>query len=109
MTIRKGGSPDDGGNRRNGHTKKTIRSEYEELELEISHDREEVEFESDMMKKCQKDVPGIEKQILALYAKSVTVREIQANLNQLYGIEVSPMLISNVTNRIIPMIREWQA
>ena len=54
-------------------------------------------------------VTGIEEQILALYAKGVTVRDIQAHLNQLYGIEVSPTLISNVTNRIMPLIREWQA
>lgn len=96
------------GNRRNGHTKKNVRSEYGELELEVPRDREG-EFEPTVVKKRQRDVTGIEEQILALYAKGVTVRDIQAQLNQLYGIEVSPTLISNVTNRIMPLIREWQA
>lgn len=96
------------GNRRNGHTKKNVRSEYGELELEVPRDREG-EFEPTVVKKRQRDVTGIEEQILALYAKGVTVRDIQAHLNQLYGIEVSPTLISNITNRIMPLIREWQA
>lgn len=52
---------------------------------------------------------GIEEQIIALYAKGVSVREIQNHLNQLYGVDISPTLISNVTNRIIPIIKEWQS
>lgn len=103
-----GSSPETSSNRRNGHTKKSVRSEYGELELEVPRDREG-EFEPTVVKKRQRDVTGIEEQILALYAKGVTVRDIQAHLNQLYGIEVSPTLISNVTNRIMPLIREWQA
>lgn len=103
-----GSSPEGGGNRRNGHTKKTVRSEYGELELEVPRDREG-EFEPAVVKKRQKDVTGIEEQILALYAKGVSVRDIQAHLNQLYGIDVSPTLISNVTNRIMPLIRDWQS
>ena len=82
-----GSSPEGGGNRRNGHTKKTVRSEYGELELEVPRDREG-EFEPAVVKKRQKDVTGIEEQILALYAKGVSVRDIQAHLNQLYGIDV---------------------
>ena len=85
-----------------------MRSEYGELKLEVPRDREG-EFEPTVVKKRQRDITGIEEQILALYAKGVTVRDIQAHLNQLYGIEVSPTLISNVTNRIMPLIREWQA
>jgi len=59
--------------------------------------------------KHQKEVTGIEEQIIALYAKGVSVREIQNHLNQLYGVDISPTLISNVTNRIIPIIKEWQS
>ena len=103
-----GSNPETGSNRRNGHTKKSVRSEYGELELEVPRDREG-EFEPTVVKKRQRDVTGIEEQILALYAKGVTVRDIQAHLSQLYGIEVSPTLISNVTSRIMPLIREWQA
>lgn len=103
-----GSSPEGGGNRRNGHTKKSVRSQYGELDIEVPRDREG-DFEPTVVKKHQKDVAGIEEQILALYAKGVSVRDIQAHLNQLYGIEVSPTLISNVTNRIMPLIRDWQS
>ena len=95
-------------NRRNGHSKKTVRSEYGELEIDIPRDREG-DFEPAIVKKYQKNVTGIEDQILALYAKGVTTRDIQDHLNQLYGVEVSPTLISNVTNKIMPLIKEWQS
>jgi len=95
-------------NRRNGHSKKTVRSEYGEVELEIPRDREG-EFDPIVVKKHQKSIAGIEEQILALYAKGMTVRDIQDHLNNLYGVEVSPTLISNVTNRIMPIIKEWQS
>lgn len=94
-------------NRRNGHSDKTVRSEYGEIELEIPRDRDG-EFEPVIVKKHQKNVTGIEDQILALYAKGISTRDIQDHLQQLYGIEVSPTLISNVTNKIMPMIKEWQ-
>ena len=97
----------DTNNRRNGHTSKTVRSDYGEFELEIPRDREG-EFDPVIVKKHQKNITGIEDQILALYAKGVSTREIQDHLQQLYGIEVSPALISNVTNKIMPLIKEWQ-
>ncbi len=100
--------PDGSGNRRNGHTKKEVRTQYGEIELSVPRDREG-DFEPTVVKKHQKEVTGIEEQILALYAKGVSVRDIQSHLNQLYGIEVSPTLISNVTNRIMPLIKEWQS
>lgn len=103
-----GSSPEGGSNRRNGHTKKNVRSQYGDLELDIPRDRVG-DFEPAVVKKHQKEVTGIEEQILGLYAKGVSVRDIQAHLNQLYGIEVSPTLISNVTNRIMPLIRDWQS
>lgn len=94
-------------NRRNGHSPKTVRSDYGEVELEIPRDRDG-EFEPLVVKKHQKNVTGIEDQILALYAKGVSTREIQDHLKQIYGIEVSPTLISNVTAKIMPLIKEWQ-
>ena len=103
-----GSKPEAGGNRRQGHTKKSVRSRYGELDIEVNRDRDG-DFEPTVVKKHHKDVAGIEEQILALYAKGVSVRDIQAHLNQLYGIEVSPTLISNVTNRIMPLIRDWQS
>ena len=94
-------------NRRNGHSKKTVRSEYGDITLDVPRDRDG-EFEPLIVKKHQKSVAGIEEQILLLYAKGVSTREIQDHLQRLYGIEVSPTLISNVTNKIMPLIKEWQ-
>ena len=100
--------PENTDNRRNGHTKKSVRSEHGELELTVPRDRTG-SFEPTIVKKHQKEVTGIEDQILALYAKGVSVRDIQDHLNRLYGVDVSPTLISNVTNRIMPLIKEWQS
>lgn len=94
-------------NRRNGSSPKNVRSDYGQVDLEIPRDRDG-EFEPHVVKKHQKNVTGIEDQILALYAKGVSTREIQDHLKQLYGIEVSPTLISNVTGKIMPLIKEWQ-
>jgi transposase-like protein len=94
-------------NRRNGHSTKTVRSEYGELDLTVPRDRVGT-FEPMVVKKHQKNVTGIEDQILSLYAKGVSTREIQDHLQNLYGIEVSPTLISNVTAKIMPMVKEWQ-
>ena len=94
-------------NRRNGHSTKTVRSEYGEVALTVPRDRNG-SFEPVVVKKHQKNVTGIEDQILALYAKGVSTREIQDYLNQLYGVDVSPTLISNVTGKILPLVKEWQ-
>lgn len=92
-------------NRRNGHSKKTVVSEFGESEVNIPRDRNG-EHEPLIVKKHQKNLTGIEEQIIALYSKGMTVRDIQDHLNQMYGIEVSPTLISNVTNKLMP-ICEW--
>lgn len=94
-------------NRRNGHSAKTVRSEYGDVELAIPRDRDG-EFEPVIVKKHQKNVAGIEDQIISLYARGVSTREIQDHFQQLYGVEVSPALISNVTNKIMPVVKEWQ-
>lgn len=94
-------------NRRNGHSAKTVRSEFGEIDIQIPRDREG-EHDPLIVKKHQKNVTGIEDQVLALYAKGVSTRDIQDHLERLYGIEVSPTLISNITNKIMPMVKEWQ-
>jgi putative transposase len=94
-------------NRRNGHYKKTVRSDFGDVELDVPRDREN-EFDPLIVKKRQKNVTGIEDQIIALYAKGVSTREIQDHLHQLYGIDVSAALISNITNKIVPLLKEWQ-
>lgn len=82
-------------------------SEYGEQEIMVPRYRLG-EFEPLVVQKHQKNVTGIKDQIIALYAKGVSTREIQDYLQNLYGIEVSPTLISNVTNKIVPLIKEWQ-
>ncbi|MEC0371641.1 IS256 family transposase [Paenibacillus chibensis] len=94
-------------NSRNGKSKKNVVSEYGEQEIAVPRDRLG-EFEPLVVQKHQRNVTGIEDQIIALYAKGVSTREIQDHLQNLYGIEVSPTLISNVTNKIVPLIKEWQ-
>ena len=74
----------------------------------IPRDREG-EHEPLIVKKHQKNLTGIEEQIIALYSKGMTVRDVQDHLNQLYGITVSPTLISNVINKLMPLIKEWQS
>ena len=94
-------------NSRNGKSKKTITSEYGEQEIAVPRDRQS-EFDPIVVRKHQSNVTGIEDQIIALYAKGVSTREIQDHLHQLYGVDVSPTMISNVTNKIVPLIKEWQ-
>ncbi|WP_438449527.1 transposase, partial [Gorillibacterium sp. sgz5001074] len=84
-------------NSRNGKTKKTVTSEYGEMEIQVPRDRNG-EFEPMIVKKHQSNVTGIEDQIIAMYAKGVSTRDIQDHLSRLYGIDVSPTMISNVTN-----------
>jgi len=94
-------------NRRNGHSTKNVRSDYGQIDLEIPRERDG-DFDPVVVKKGQRNVTGIEDQVIALYAKGVSTRDIQAHLEQLYGIEVSATLISNITNKLMPTIKEWQ-
>lgn len=85
-------------NRRNGSSSKTLRSaEYGELPIAVPRDREG-EFEPAIVKKNQSSVSGLEERIIAMYAKGMSTRDIQDHFDDLYGSEVSPTLISNVTN-----------
>lgn len=94
-------------NSRNGKRKKTVRTDYGEVEIEVPRDREN-EFEPIVVKKNQKDVSGIEDKILSMYAKGMTVRDIESHLNDIYGINASPSLISNITDKILPIAKQWQ-
>jgi transposase-like protein len=95
------------GNRRNGHSKKKVVSGYGESEIEVPRDREG-EHEPVIVKKHQKNLTGLEEQVIALYGKGMTTRDIQDHLNQMYGVEISPALVSNVTAKLMPLIKEWQ-
>ena len=94
-------------NRRNGHGKKSVRSGYGDIDIDVPRDRNG-EFSPIVVEKRQKNVTGIEEQILALYARGMSTRDIQDHLSDIYGMDVSATLISSITNKIIPLIREWQ-
>ena len=89
---------DDGSeNRRNGHSKKTVTNEHgEQIPLDIPRDRH-AEFAPQLVKKYQTRLEGFDEKVIAMYARGMTVRDIQAQLKELYGTDVSPQLISNVT------------
>ena len=95
-------------NSRNGYSKKTVRSEYGNINLDIPRNKN-AEFEPQIIPKYQREITDIEGQILSLYAKGMSSRDIEEHLNNLYGIDVSPSMISKITDKIIPEIREWQS
>jgi transposase-like protein len=94
-------------NRRNGHSKKTIKGEFGEAEIAVPRDRTG-EFEPQIVKKHQTRFDGFDDKIVSLYARGMTVRDIQAQLQDLYGVEVSAALISNVTDAIEEERKLWQ-
>ena len=95
-------------NRRNGASSKTLRSsEFGELPIQVPRDRNG-DFEPLIVKKNQTSLSGLEEKIIAMYAKGMSTRDIQDHFSDLYGTDVSPTLISNVTNKILPMVKEWQ-
>ena len=96
------------GNTRNGKSRKTLKGEFGELPIEIPRDRHG-SFEPQIIPKHQTRWAGFDDKILSLYARGMTVREIQGHLEELYGAEVSPTLISSVTDAIIDDAKAWQS
>jgi putative transposase len=95
------------GNMRNGHSQKTLKGEQGHVEIEVPRDRQG-SFEPQLVKKGQTRLDGFDDKILALYACGMTTRDIQAQLQELYGVDVSPTLISNVTEAVMEEVRQWQ-
>ena len=97
-----------GTNSRNGHSRKTMKTSLGDLELAIPRDREG-EFEPQLVKKQQTTLAGdIEEKILSMYAKGMTTNDISAHIMDIYGLEVSDSTISRVTDKILPIVKEWQ-
>ena len=99
---------DHSGNSRNGKTKKTVKSNYGNVELEISRDRN-AEFEPIVVKKHQRSISSFDDKIISMYAKGMTVRDIQTHVQELYGADLSAALISNITDKVMETATEWQA
>jgi putative transposase len=96
------------GNTRNGKSKKTLKGEFGELPIEIPRDRHGT-LEPQLIPKHQPRWTGFDDKILSLYARGMTVREIQSHLEEMYGTEVSPTLISSVTDAVIDEVKAWQS
>lgn len=95
------------GNNRNGKTTKKVRTNGGEVDLEIPRDRES-NFEPQVVKKYERDISDLDEQIISLYARGMTTRDIQTTVFELYGAEISPALVSLITDKIITIATEWQ-
>jgi putative transposase len=96
------------GNSRNGASSKRLKGEFGSLEIAVPRDRQ-ANFEPQLVAKGQTRWHGFDDRILSLYARGMTTREIQGHLEEIYQVEVSPTLISNVTEAVIDEVRAWQA
>lgn len=96
------------GNARNGKSSKTLKGEFGELPIETPRDRE-CSFEPQLISKHQTRWTGFDDKIISLYSRGMTVREIQSHLIEMYGAEVSPTLISSVTDAVMEDVRQWQS
>jgi Transposase and inactivated derivatives len=94
-------------NSRNGYSKKTIKTELGPVELNIPRDRNG-EYEPKIIPKYQRNATGIEDKVMSLYAAGMTTRDITEQIKNLYDVEISAEMVSNITNRIIPVVTEWQ-
>ena len=97
----------DNENSRNGTKPKKIRSTYGETQIDVPQDRES-SFEPQIVKKRQKDISSIEQKIIAMYARGMSTRQISDQIDDIYGFEVSEGMVSDITNKLLPEIEEWQ-
>lgn len=98
----------DTGNSRNGHSQKTMHTSYGDVDINIPRDRAG-EFEPQLIKKYQNTISqDMEEQIISMYAKGMTTSDIEAHMQDLYGLSVSDSTISRITDKILPMVHEWQ-
>ena len=94
-------------NYRNGYSKKDVRSSYGEIPIDIPRDRKS-EFEPKTIRKYETDCNELDKKIIGLYARGMSTRDIQSELEELYGIDVSPSMISKITDKVMVAAAEWQ-
>lgn len=96
-------------NSRNGYSEKTVKTSLGDMDISIPRDRKG-EFEPQIIKKQQTTLSGdIEEKILSMYAKGMTTGDIESHIREIYGIEVSDSTVSRVTDKILPVVKEWQS
>ncbi len=101
-------SDTDSKNYRNGHSSKNVSSSFGEVGLEIPRDRKS-QFEPKVIKKYETVCNELDKKIIGLYACGMSVRDIQSEMEELYGIDVSPSMISKITDKVVEAAAEWQS
>ena len=99
---------DKSGNSRNGYSEKMIKTRFGDVNIDIPRDRNS-EFEPQIIKKYGRTSNQLEDQILAMYAKGMSTRDIEEHMRDIYGVEVSPTMVSVITDKILPVIAEWQS
>jgi len=95
-------------NTRNDHSKKTVKGDFGEVKLQVPRDSKSA-FDPQIVQKGQTRFTGFDDKIISISARGMTTREIQGHLEEIYQVEVSPTLISNVTNAVMDEVRAWQA
>ncbi len=101
-------APEEQGNRRNGKSKKRIRTGSGPVDIEVPRDREG-SFEPQLVKKHQRDFDGFDGQILSMYSRGMIARDIRAHLREQYHTDISPELVSRVTESVLEELRAWQS
>lgn len=99
---------DEPGNYRNGSTKRKLKTQFGEVEVNVPRDRKG-SYEPQILDKYQRNVDGLEEKILSLYAHGMSTRDIQEQVKDLYNIEISSELVSKISEKIMPQVNEWQS
>ena len=94
-------------NARNGTTKKTVRTDFGKIELEVPRDRAG-SFEPQFVKKHERTLNGFDDKVISLYSRGMSTRDIQAHLKEIYGVDVSSTFISTVTDSVLDEVKQWQ-
>ena len=96
------------GNNRNGKNKKLIQSAHGPIEIEVPRDRKS-EFEPKLIKKRQRHISSFDDKIISMYARGMTTRDIQGHIKELYGADISPAMVSSITDKVLEVAAEWQS
>ena len=95
-------------NSRNGHSQKTLHTSYGDMEIDIPRDRKG-DFEPQVVKKYQNSITqDMEEKIISMYAKGMTTADIESHMRELYDLEISDSTVSRITDKILPIVKEWQ-
>ena len=94
-------------NSRNGYSTKTVQGAVGEMEISVPRDRNG-EFEPQLVKKHQTDISAIEDKIIFMYSQGISTRDIQKTMQEMYGIDVDDSRVSKITDKVLPLVREWQ-